>query len=677
MKGINPTLLILLAGLLSGILFAPILNLSLLAATILLGVSLFVCTLVHYILKRNFQKNIISSIIPFILFGCIGITEVYLNDPLLDKNHYLKQTNFNSETQLKLTVLEILKPGFYDTKIIAQVDKANKEYSSGKIILNVLKDSLSPKTTIQVDDIIYTKTQLLEISPPQAPYQFDYKKYLKNQGIYAQVNLKPVEFIKIKPEKHSLKGLASLFRNHINKKLEPYDLSTNSKAIFNALLLGQRQDLSNELRADYINAGVIHILAVSGLHVGILMLILQFILSPLGNYRKSQIAKTLIILISIWCFAFITGFSASVLRAATMFSFIQIGMLLNQRQAGLNALITSAFVLLLIKPGFIYEVGFQLSYAAVFFIMWLYPKFNSLWEPKNKILKYYWQLILVSLTAQIGVLPLSLYYFHQFPGMFLVANMVVLPAIGFLLIYGLLIILLSTLNILPLFLATGFDILLTWLNRFISFIAEMDFLLLKNIYFSAALVFISYFLIISGGRLLDKITFQKCVFFLLCMIALPITLITSANIESKPEFYVNHRYQQTILTQKTANRNLIFHSAKAGNIPPTFIEGFKENQLITEVKNDSLRHFYINSENLILKIDSLSIFDIEGITPDYIILTQSPKLNLNRLITRYPNIKIIADGSNYKSYVDRWKLTCKQQKIPFHNTYEKGFYKID
>ena len=676
-KGINSTLLILLLGLLSGILLAPAFNLPLITTLICFGVALVLFAATHFILKKNFTKNSISSILAFMLFCCIGLIEVHFENPLQDDKHYLKQTDFNSEIQLKLTVLELLKPGFYDAKAIARVDEANKEYSSGKIILNIIKDSLNPKTTIQVDDIIYTKTQLLEISPPRAPYQFNYRNYLEYRGTYAQVNLKPVEFIKINSAERSLKGLASMFRNRINQKLEPYDFSTKSKAVFNALLLGQRQDLSNELRADYINAGVIHILAVSGLHVGILMLILQFVLSPLGNYRKSRLIKTIIIIIAIWCFAFITGFSPSVLRAATMFTFIQVGLLLNQRQAGLNALITSAFILLLFKSQLIYEVGFQLSYAAVFFIMWLYPKFNALWEPKNKIVRYYWQLILVSLAAQLGVLPLSLYYFHQFPGMFLVANMVVLPAISFLLIYGLLIIFLSILNLLPQFLATGFDFLLTWLNRFVSFIAEMDFLLLKNIYFSATLVLVTYLILISGGSLFDKITFKRSIFFLSAMILLPLTLITSAYLQSKPEFYVNHRYQKTIFTQKTTNRNLLLYSTEAEEIPPILVENFKENQLTTEVKNDSLRHLYINSEKLILKIDSLSIFNIEGLNPDYIILTQSPKLNLDRLIKRYPNAKIIADGNNYKSYVDRWKQTCKQQKIPFHNTYEKGFYKID
>ena len=116
-----------------------------------------------------------------------------------------------------------------------------------------------------------------------------------------------------------------------------------------------------------------------------------------------------------------------------MFSFLQIGLVYGQRRSGYNALIASALILLLINPRLLFEVGFQLSYAAVFFIMWLYPKIENLWLPKSKILRYYWQLICVSLAAQVGVLPLSLYYFHQFPGLFLLANMVVLPILGFIL----------------------------------------------------------------------------------------------------------------------------------------------------------------------------------------------------------------------------------------------------
>ena len=677
MKGINSTLILLLTGLLSGILIAPALNLALVTALLCFGIVLLLFTLHHLIVNRNFTKNSLCSILAFLLFVFIGVIEVDLTNPLNATNHYSKQIPFNTEARLKLTVLEVLKPGFYDAKVIAKVEEINNNQASGNIIVNLLKDTTITNSKFRVDDIIYTKNQLLKIAPMRSPYQFDYSDYLKKHGIYAQVNLNSIDFLKIKPAELSLNGFAASVRDHINFKLKRFNLESDSKAVFNALLLGQRQELSEDLKADYINAGVIHILAVSGLHVGIIMLLLQVILKPLGNFRRSRIVRTGIILLAIWCFAFITGFSPSVLRAATMFTFIQIGLLLNQRQAGINALITSAFILLLIKPQLIYEVGFQLSYSAVFFIMWLYPKFNTLWEPQNKLVKYYWQLILVSIAAQLGVLPLSLFYFHQFPGVFLIANLVVLPAIGILLIYGILIILLISLNALPLFLASGFDLLLSIMNRFISALADLDLLLFKNIYFSAPLVVVSYLILIAAVIVFDKVTFKKSVLFLTTLTALPLALIATKYTQAKSEFFINHSYQKTVLTEKSTNGNLCFYVAAAEDLPVSFITNFKEKQHITEIKQDSLSYIFTNSKFILLRIDSLALFNIEGLNPDFILLTQSPKLNLNRLINRYPNVKIIADGSNYKSYVDRWESTCLKKKIPFHNTYEKGFYKIE
>jgi len=677
-KGLNSTILILLAGLLAGIMCYRYFSINLFSGYLLLFTTLCIFIFIHSILYYKRWQSIFSGVLPFLIFIGLGIVIANLNDPLLSSDHFSNVNQSKNSKNIILTIKDELKPGFYDQRYIARISQIDSQFVSGLVILNILKDtSNSSQLKFQIGDRLFTNQSIEDLKKARNPYQFDYAAYLNSQKIYAQITARNVQILKLSKNKKSFSGYAHHSRNYLKNKVDNYPFHKDSKAVMNALLLGQRNDLSNELQESYINAGVIHILAVSGLHVGILMLILQLILKPLGNYPGSRILRGLIVITCIWLFAILTGSSASVLRAATMFSFIQVGILLNQRQASINALIISAFFLILFNPNISFEVGFQLSYAAVFFIMWLYPILEKVWQPRNKILKYYWQLVVISFTAQIGVLPLSLYYFHQFPGIFLITNMVIIPALGALLILGIIILIFASLDILPLVITSIYDSILITLNNCIRYLAQYESLLITNIYFSAALVFIGYAIIISWGSLLQKWNYSKLCFFLLTLIALPLSLIISRSNQSKNRLYILHNYNSSLIAIQDRNQNLIIQSEKDAVIPQSIVANFKENQLVNTVCQDVIEDYYHIDGRRVLRVDSLGLYDLPQLNPDYILLTHSPKINLDRLISIYPNVQIISDATNYKSYTARWEATCIKQKIPFHNTYEKGFYMID
>ena len=197
--------------------------------------------------------------------------------------------------------------------------------------------------------------------------------------------------------------------------------------VVSALILGQQQDISKEILKDYQYAGAIHILSVSGLHVGFILLFITFLLRPLPKNKYGNWIRLLAILLGLWGFAIIAGLSPSVIRSATMFSFVAIGMNLKRSTNIFHTLLVSLFIILLFKPSFLFDVGFQLSYLSLFFILWIQPLLSKIWIPKNKILRYFWDILTVSFAAQIGALPLSIYYFHQFPGLFFVTNIIILP----------------------------------------------------------------------------------------------------------------------------------------------------------------------------------------------------------------------------------------------------------
>ena len=263
----------------------------------------------------------------------------------------------------------------------------------------------------------------------------------------------------------------------------------------NALLLGQRQTINKTIYNNYVNSGTIHILAVSGLHVGIILWILNFIFRPLLYLKYGNYIRPIILITILWSFAIIAGLSPSVTRAVTMFSIISIAMHLKRPTNIYNTLVISAFIILLFKPTFLFEVGFQMSYLAVLGIVSVQPIIYKLWKPKFLVTDKLWQIFTVTLAAQAGVVPISLFYFHQFPGLFFISNVVVIPFLGLILGFGLLIIALALMNGLPNFMVTAYSFIIDSLNSFIAWVANFEDFLLRDIPFTLLQVICSYLLI--------------------------------------------------------------------------------------------------------------------------------------------------------------------------------------
>src|SRR5690606_4466680 len=369
-------------------------------------------------------------------------------------------------------IREILKPNIYYDKYIIDILKIDDLSVSGKSIINLQKDSIG--APLKVDDIFITKTILKDINPPLNPNQFDYRKYLERKYIYHQFFTNKTSLFKVASEKNTFLGIAGQIRNHINIKLKTHPFNPDELAIINALLLGQRLDISEEVYSNYTNAGVIHILAISGLHIGIILLILSSVLKPIELFKHGKLIKTILLIIILWGFAFIAGLSASVTRSVTMFSIVAMAMNLKRPTSIYNTLSISMFALLLVKPMFLFDVGFQLSYLAVFSIVIVDPLLHNLWKPKNKIINFYWRTLTVTISAQIGVLPLTLYYFHQLPGLFFISNFVIVPALGIILGLGILVFFLALINILPVFLVKTYGYIIHLMNRFVGWVSQQE-----------------------------------------------------------------------------------------------------------------------------------------------------------------------------------------------------------
>ena len=348
------------------------------------------------------------------------------------------------------------------------------------------------KALVPTDRLIFVGKYTL-IPPPKNPYQFNYKRYMERKGVLGRAEV--ITFSIVKNNTVGFMANIEKMRSHLTAIINQ-NFNRESAALLNTLLLGKRSDLDENIYQQYVDAGAVHILAISGLHVGIITALLLLLLQKMPNLGFYRPLRYFILLAGLWTFALMAGASPSVLRATIMFSFVGLGTLIRRKQGRFDALMLSMLFLLLINPYYLYDVGFQLSYAAVFSIMKFYPIMRKWWQPENKYIRWIWSLFLVGLSAQIVVLPISLYYFHQFPILFFVSNLVVVPLLQPILIGGIIALCLGGLGILPYPIIFVLEKLITLMNILVAFIAHQEMFIIRNIPFTTPLLLSSLVIVL-------------------------------------------------------------------------------------------------------------------------------------------------------------------------------------
>lgn len=677
MKLLNFNIIKFSVCLIIGILVGYFYNPPTISLLYILSVLLLLFSIVYYVAKNQFIKTIWFGMIGYAIMICIGILNVSIHNPLNNSTHYSNVINQKKDSTklITLRIREVLKSSYYDDKYIVDLIKIDKLKVSGKSILNIKKDTLN--SPLKVDDIFMTKTSLRDINPPLNPGQFNYKKYLEKQYIYHQLFVTKDMLLNLKTTHQTVFGIANKIREHINSKLIKYSFKTEESAIINAILLGQRQNISEDVYTNYKNAGAVHILAISGLHIGIILIMLIWVFKPLERLRYGIYIKTILIVLILWSFAIIAGLSASVTRAVSMFSIVAVGMHIKRPTNIYNTLAISIFLLLLFKPLFLLDVGFQLSYLAVFGIVSINPPLDHLWKPKYWLFKKFWQTLTVTFSAQIGILPLSLFYFHQFPGLFFLTNLLIIPFLGIILGFGIIIMLLAVLNTLPIALAKLFGLLINYMNHIVSWVAEKETFLITDISFSLLYVFIFYLFIISCFRFIIKRNYKRFLLLLTSIVVAQIIFIYTQMEAPKNQFLIFHKNRLSLLGNSQNNKLTLSYNLDSINMQKDrTIKDYMVSNHIKNLEIDSFKSVYLLGNKKILVIDSLGVYKVKTFKPDYVLLRNSPKINLNRLILELNPKLIMADGSNYKSYIARWKMTCEKTKTPFHQTNEKGAYII-
>lgn len=605
----------------------------------------------HSKIKSNRGVFYFHSFLLSVLFLFSGSLVRSFYDYKRDKigyQHYLKT---NEELAISFIVEEELKPSKYK-RFYGRVSAINDESIDSRILL-IFTDSLFHP---EIGSQSYYKGKLSDISGPKNEGDFDYKKYLYINGIEGQIFVE--ECLKIGERKGYYYNLLRLRYRLINKVKSLPILSNDAKGLVLAILLGDRTYLSDEVVQDFKNLGIMHILAISGLHIGILYLLLNFLLAFLS--RKY---RTYLIIILLWIFVFLSGFSPSVYRAVFMFTLISISFLVKRKSSLENNLGIAIFVSLFFEPLLLYNVSFQLSYLAVLSIMCFLPYFRK-YRSRNVVVSYIQDIVFVSLVVQIGLLPIQVYYFGQLSLSFLLGNLISIPLATIILFLAVFVVLFSFLSswvgaLLEHVLNSVVSFFYTLVNKF-SF---LDFLLIDGIKLSTIQLYVlllSCLLVYIGMKYNKKII---VIAIFICINGL----------------FIEYYYK----SNRNNNRNdlIIPYTRKGENIRIEYY--FKDSKEVYYIDNGD-KEEYNNIIPDLFPISDRKLLFLNEHTPhyliddeiDFIVISGKVLINYDRLLSFYTPKEVVIHNSTPFWIKDQIKSVCEKVKIPFHDIHERGFWKL-
>lgn len=435
------------------------------------------------------------------LFLCLGMSSDLASDNLRE---------FNNSDSLLLKVDEVSVGGSEWNKVLATVYGVNT--SKGVVGTQDHVLLYSKGNGLRPGDQLIIKNDLIKIENKGNPGEFNSEMFWRSKGVHRMGFITSSDYV-LTGQSNSgiIDGQINKLRNFW-KHIIISNLSEQEASVALAMLIGDKSFMSQELKASFGNAGAAHVLAVSGLHVGIILTILIGFFQWFNRYISRRIAL-IFALVCIWIFVAITGFTPSVNRAAFMFTILTIGSLRSSNANSINTLFFSAFVMLIIDPNLILDIGFQLSYLAMLGIFLFYPTIERFFMVKYWLLRKVWQGTAVGISAQLMTFPITLYYFHQFPNYFFLSNLGVMAFAGLIMCLGIGLLFIGKIPGLNFILGLTISYVVLMMTLFIHFVNELPFSLAQGFILSTIQVIILFALIlISYWFLSEKMDIRKILF---------------------------------------------------------------------------------------------------------------------------------------------------------------------
>jgi competence protein ComEC len=555
------------------------------------------------------------------------------------------------------------------------------EATHGKLLIYFNKDTACAALKAGYKILINKKPEW--IRNHGNPGAFNYAAYAAMQGIHHQLYLRAGEFIVVKKERpgfikriihNSRSYLLSILRNYIPGKIE--------SGLAEALLIGYKDDLDKMLLSAYSNTGVVHVIAISGLHLGLIYWLLAGIFSMIGRNHKPGFVKPFTIIGGLWVFSVLAGASPSVLRSALMFTFIVAGERSGRKTSIFNSLAASAFLLLCFNPFWLWDTGFQLSYIAVLsLVIFMKPVYDSIYI-RNKLLDSIWKLTAVTIAAQILTFPVCIYLFHQFPVYFLIANLFAIPLSSLVLLAEILLCLVSFLHPVALICGKCIQQLIILMNNFIVLVEKLPFSSLTRIQVSLEELVILYLLI--SALYFVKLYKSKRAFYASLFLTLVLASVHS--------LYAHNANGQ---------RKVIVYDIRGKAVE--LING-RESFLFTSstVKSDKLSTQYCFEPSLIfnrinkrkfifcdrntgpISMGGVKLMIIhkqpsfpQTIKADLLLITGNPRLDSDNFFRSIDCKLVLFDRTNSTRQVKAWKQYCFDAGINYWDVTEKGAFIIN
>jgi len=653
-------------------------------------------------LGRNYMYRWVYGVILFVFLVILGAGIIQL------RNNRSNYTDFIDRECLAIANLVESpqdKPGSVKSILQMKSIRVGKKWvkTRGKVLVYFQMDSIAKM--LKTGDRIVFQGSLQTIQYSQNPGEFNYRRYMAFNGVYGQLYLPTSNWRKIDQNKGNVILLGSRkLRSHFLNTYRDIGLEGDELAVAGALTLGFRDNLGEELKEAYTTSGAMHILAVSGLHVGIIYFLIFHLFHFVAKFRYGRVIRAMITFVCLWCFAFLTGLSPSVMRAATMFSFVIIGQSLHRTVNIYNILAASAFFLLLINPYLIMKIGFQLSYSAVTGIVYFQPKMYRLYRNRYWIVDKIWGLITVSVGAQLGTFPLVIFYFNQFPNYFLLTNVVVIPFATIIIYLGVMVLLFSWIP----WLATVASFLLIQtikgLNASIHFIESLPYSLSTGISNTILETVIIYLIIFCLALfLIEKKRISFIAGLSLCMIFTGLNLFKNFQSESQKMMAVyNVKGMSTLnfidgrksvligdFNLKNSRERVLYYVNKYWNLVGIRKKEFYGLDRLTNIGSkgnslpDTMNNLYVHRNFIqyygkriyVLNNHSLQNYSTGvKINIDYLIYGNNPGIPPETIFNLFSVKQVIIDSSN--SYRDnkRVKEECGIKNIPCYSVMESGAF---
>lgn len=636
--------------------------------------------------KRLFLRyNLLCALTGFACIACLGYLTVKLHDDTTYEHHIVHQDTFDAyQAVVRSPAVSTEKTNKYLAEVIA-IHQEHWQPATGKVYLYVEN---AHSTVYQYGDRLMINGHPKLLPPPQNPGVFDYKQFLAFKNIHHQQYVKEGHINPISCQYDpGITGYIYKIRQWASEITGTYVLPEREAHIAQALTLGIKEGLTEEIKNAYAATGAMHILAVSGLHVGIIYGLILLIFGRLPFRGKSGRWLTAAIsLCCLWLYAALTGFSPSVFRAVVMFSGIAIAKATDREVNIYNTLAASAFIMLLFDPFLIMSVGFQLSYIAVLGIVYIQPKVYGAIITKHYVLDKLWLITSVSVAAQLATSPISLFYFHQFPNYFLLSNPIAIPGAFLILTGGISLFAFSGIEPVAALIGNLLGQLIFIMNEAILWIERLPYSMTTGIYISPVQCWL-----LAGAVFLFFLFFQfkKMYYLLLFTVSLGLfsalrwdRLLANERTGKLTIYKINRHTAIEVIRNGTsvlsADPLLLRDTSKIGyNIEPNrLLSGVRNRRSVPlEQKQETVICLDVGDKNMIVLDKPLDRFELtDKLKTDYLVIAKGYKGNFNRLFDFFDADLVILDGSLSYFYAHQLKSWFDKHSIDYYSVYHSGSF---